>query len=92
MNVVKLSCDAPDVAVDMGEHQISEFHETGSKTAVKTFNIALNNCPSGLNRITYNSASRDNRTGKLSAKGAVGVTTGAFDTTQAGNCHPYRYR
>lgn len=47
------SCSTPNVQVEMGEHQTSEFHGSGSRTALKAFSIALNNCPSGLHRITY---------------------------------------
>ncbi len=47
------SCSTPNVQVEMGEHQTSEFQGIGSRTKPKAFSIALDNCPSGLHRITY---------------------------------------
>lgn len=51
--VTVLSCLTPDVLVRLGTHDASEFSGMGSFTAAVNFDVALNNCPAGINTITY---------------------------------------
>lgn len=45
INIVSRTCETPDVPVDMGNHNISEFGGVNTGTAWKDFTIKLNNCP-----------------------------------------------
>ncbi|WP_222424515.1 fimbrial protein [Yersinia frederiksenii] len=51
--VTVLSCTTPDVLVKLGTHDASELAGMGSFSAAVGFDIALNNCPAGINTITY---------------------------------------
>lgn len=51
--IVPQSCETPDVRVDMGSYDISTFPENGAYSEAVNFNISLNNCPSGINKVTY---------------------------------------
>ena len=59
-SIVAQSCDTPDVSVDMGKHKLSSFPEYGSQSAPVSFNIRVNNCPKGINKITYTLAPTPN--------------------------------
>ncbi|MNM93957.1 Type-1 fimbrial protein, A chain precursor [compost metagenome] len=50
--VESLSCETPDVYVPMGTHSRAQFTGIGSKVGLRPFNIAINNCPPGLNSIS----------------------------------------
>lgn len=47
------SCETPNIAVEMGEHNLSVFSKNGNTTPPKTFDIKLNNCPSGIQKVSY---------------------------------------
>ncbi|WP_233838251.1 fimbrial protein [Paraburkholderia sp. ZP32-5] len=48
------ACTTPNVTVDLGSHQQSEFTGIGSATKIpKSFNVAVNACPAGLTTIQY---------------------------------------
>ncbi len=48
------SCQTPSVPVAMGDdYQLHEFREAGAKTRTVRFNIALNQCQAGINKVTY---------------------------------------
>ncbi|WP_339530406.1 MULTISPECIES: fimbrial protein [unclassified Pseudomonas] len=50
MSIVVPSCETPDVTVDMGSMDLSQiFHNDASKR----FNIKLNNCPAGIQKVNY---------------------------------------
>ncbi|MGC3931533.1 fimbrial protein [Pseudomonas glycinis] len=51
--ILAQSCETPDITVDMGEHDISSFPTNGSFSNSIKFNIALNNCPPGINKVSY---------------------------------------
>lgn len=59
-SVVVQSCDTTDVAVDMGKHKLSSFPEYGSQSTPVNFSIKVNNCPKGINKITYTLAPTPN--------------------------------
>lgn len=50
MVVVAQSCEAPDVQVNMGEHNLSAFSKSGSHSIPTSFNIELKNCPAGIKK------------------------------------------
>ncbi|MGH8785763.1 MAG: fimbrial protein [Cupriavidus necator] len=49
----ELACKTPDVTVNLGTHQNKEFAGPGTYTSSTGFNIALNNCPAGMNSVNY---------------------------------------
>ncbi|WP_435037298.1 fimbrial protein [Pseudomonas neuropathica] len=51
--IVPQSCETPDIKVDMGSHDISAFSSNGTYSESVRFNISLNNCPIGINKVTY---------------------------------------
>lgn len=53
VKVVAQSCETPDVKVDMGEHDLGDFSESGSFSKSTSFSIRLNNCPTGINKVMY---------------------------------------
>ncbi len=53
MSVAVPSCETPDVLVDMGEYDISEFSNNHSPPNPRHFSIKLNNCPTGINKVNY---------------------------------------
>ncbi|MFS8973391.1 fimbrial protein [Cupriavidus necator] len=89
----ELACRTPDVTVDLGTHQRSEFSGIGSTAAPKSFSISVNNCPSGISTARYR---LDAVTTILNASNAVvaldGSSTAAGVGVQilddAGNVHP----
>jgi major type 1 subunit fimbrin (pilin) len=64
---VSAACTTPDVTVNMGRHKASEFSGPGSYASSTPFEIALNNCPAGMNSIKY----------------SVDATTTILDPTQS---------
>ncbi|NNA70794.1 fimbrial protein [Pseudomonas gessardii] len=52
-SVIPQSCETPDVQVDMGPHDISSFPTMGAYSKSVQFNIKANNCPTGMNKVTY---------------------------------------
>lgn len=53
MSIVVPSCETPDVIVDMGDHDLSEFSDNSPHSATRHFNIKLNNCPAGITKVKY---------------------------------------
>ncbi|UVL26846.1 fimbrial protein [Pseudomonas donghuensis] len=51
--VIPQSCETPNFAVEMGEYNLSTFSQYGNSTEAKSFSIKLNNCPSGIKKVTY---------------------------------------
>ncbi|RDK08675.1 type 1 fimbrial protein [Cupriavidus lacunae] len=47
------ACLTPDVTADLGTHDSKEFSGQGSAASATAFNIALNNCPSGIGSVKY---------------------------------------
>ena len=47
------SCKTPDVSVNMGDYVASEVTGSRGQTHPVNFDIALNACPEGINRVTY---------------------------------------
>ncbi|HEY0506072.1 MAG TPA: fimbrial protein [Lysobacter sp.] len=50
---VLLSCETPDVSVDLRQHQLSSFTGPATTTPAVDFSVKLNNCPAGMNAIKY---------------------------------------
>lgn len=53
MSLVVPSCETPDVIVDMGSYDLSEFSDKNSNSTPRRFNIKLNNCPAGIKKVNY---------------------------------------
>lgn len=53
VNIALGACTTPDVIVPLGVHAASEMAAVGATTTAVSFNIALNNCPAGMNSIQY---------------------------------------
>jgi len=53
MTIVPQSCETPDVSVDMGSSDLSLFSEYGKYSDPVRFEIKLNNCPKGINKVSY---------------------------------------
>ncbi|MBH3358767.1 fimbrial protein [Pseudomonas guariconensis] len=51
--ITALSCQSPDIKVNMGEYDAGEFREAGSTSKPIYFSIGLFNCPSGINKVDY---------------------------------------
>ena len=48
------SCQTPEVSVQMGgDYRLEEFNKTGDTPRMIKFNIGLNQCQSGINKVTY---------------------------------------
>ncbi len=47
------SCQTPSVDVPLGKQFSNKFKGVGSTIGEKAFSIQLNNCPAGINSITY---------------------------------------
>lgn len=50
---VLLSCETPDVDVQLGRHMTTEFAGPGYTSAPVDFQVKLNSCEPGMNRIRY---------------------------------------
>jgi len=48
-----LACTTPNVTVNLGSHKSSEFSGLNTFTSSVSFNLALNNCPAGMNTVRY---------------------------------------
>ena len=48
------SCQTPSVSVQMGDdYRLEEFSKSGDTPRIIKFNISLNQCQSGINKVTY---------------------------------------
>lgn len=85
----EVSCQTPSVNVDLGKQYSSKFGGIGSTIGQKAFNIALNDCPSGLSSISYRldpvNPAFDAKQGVLAldAGGATGVGIQITDSNNA---------
>ncbi|MBV4543980.1 fimbrial protein [Pseudomonas vlassakiae] len=68
--IILQSCETPNVAVDMGEHNLSVLSRNGNSTTPKAFNIKLNNCPSGIHKVSYSLSATS---GAPAVDGALGI-------------------
>lgn len=48
-----LACTIPNITVNLGTHRTSEFTGQNTFTSSVNFDLALNNCPAGMNTIRY---------------------------------------
>ncbi|MGS1105017.1 fimbrial protein [Achromobacter anxifer] len=53
ITVVLGACKTSDFPVDMGSHPQSVFKGIGSTTGPVSFNVQVNDCPSGINSVQY---------------------------------------
>lgn len=71
------SCKTPDISVNMGDYVASEVTGSRGQTHQVNFDIALNECPEGINRVTFllraNTPVIDGRTGLVALDGASGA-------------------
>lgn len=71
------SCKTPDVSVNMGDYVASEVTGSRGHTQPVNFDIALNACPEGINRVTYslqaNTPVIDSESGLVALDGASGA-------------------
>ncbi|WP_296247803.1 fimbrial protein [Pseudomonas sp. UBA4194] len=85
----EVSCQTPSVNIDLGKQYSSKFGGIGSTIGQKAFNIALNDCPSGLSSISYRldpvNPAFDAKQGVLAldAGGATGVGIQITDSNNA---------
>ena len=56
VSIVAQSCETPDVNVEMGQYDLGAFSDIGDTSKATAFNILLNNCPSGINKVVYSLA------------------------------------
>ncbi len=75
------TCRTPDVVVDLGTHMTHRFTGPGSTTPPRLFQFALNDCPAGLNGITYRI---DARSAIVAADKAVVALNAASGATGVG--------
>lgn len=71
------SCKTPDVSVNMGDYVASGVTGSRGQTRPVNFDIDLNACPQGINRVTYslqaNTPVIDRENGLVSLDGASGA-------------------
>ncbi|WP_218001655.1 fimbrial protein [Paraburkholderia acidipaludis] len=79
INVV--ACTTPDVTVPLGTHKTTELTGVNTTTAAVGFNIALNNCPAGINKVYYEI---DNATSIANASQSVVALDGTSTATGMG--------
>ncbi|MEM5345166.1 fimbrial protein [Paraburkholderia azotifigens] len=53
VQIINGSCTTPDVSVPLGTWSTTSFTGAGSTTTAVGFNVSLNNCPAGMNSISY---------------------------------------
>ncbi|AZZ76343.1 fimbrial protein [Pseudomonas sp. RU47] len=51
--VVSQSCETPDVKVDMGSYNLSDFPKNGAYAKEQYFFLSMKNCPAGINNFRY---------------------------------------
>ncbi|MFJ7145605.1 fimbrial protein [Pseudomonas protegens] len=79
--IVPQSCETPDIKVDMGSHDISIFANNGAYSEPVKFDISLNNCPAGINKVTYTLKSTSTSPSQNSTQGIVKLSA---DSTAQG--------
>lgn len=53
LQLPELSCETPDVQVEMGEHFTRDFANYGDTSLPKAFSIKMNKCSNGLSTVKY---------------------------------------
>lgn len=53
ITVKALTCETPNVSVNLYKHLSSEFSGINSKSAAKAFSFEIKNCSSGMNSVNY---------------------------------------
>lgn len=79
--IVPQSCETPDIKVDMGSHDMSVFAHNGAYSEPVKFDISLNNCPPGINKVTYTLKPTSTSPGQDSTRGIVKLSA---DSTAQG--------
>ncbi|MDD2135542.1 type 1 fimbrial protein [Pseudomonas kurunegalensis] len=79
--IVPQSCETPDIQVDMGSHDISIFANNGAYSEPVKFDISLNNCPPGINKVTYTLKPTSTSPSQNSTRGIVKLSA---DSTAQG--------
>lgn len=79
--IVPQSCETPDINVDMGSHDMSTFAHNGAYSEPVKFDISLNNCPSGINKVTYTLKPTSTSPSQNSTRGIVKLSA---DSTAEG--------
>ncbi|MNE35674.1 fimbrial-like adhesin protein SfmF [compost metagenome] len=79
--IVPQSCETPDIQVDMGSHDISIFTNNGAYSEPVKFDISLNNCPPGINKVTYTLKPTSTSPSQNSTRGIVKLSA---DSTALG--------
>jgi len=83
------SCTTPSINVPLGKQSSNDFKGVGSTVGERHFNIQLNNCPAGINSISYRldpvNAAFDAKNGILALDpgGATGVGIKIMDSNGA---------
>ncbi|MGS7252411.1 fimbrial protein, partial [Pseudomonas anuradhapurensis] len=73
--IILQSCETPNIAVEMGEYNLSVFSRSGNATPPRAFNIKLNNCPSGIQKVSYSLSATSGSPAVDSALGIIGLNT-----------------
>ncbi len=87
VNVVPTTCTTSDVSVNMGTVAGSHFKGVGTTAAKQSFSLSLNNCPSGINSVSYRIdpvnaiVDSGNAVMALNSGGATGVGIQLLDST-----------
>lgn len=71
--ILAQSCETPDVKVDMGAYDLSLFSEISKHSDPVNFYIKVNNCPRGINKITYILAPTSNSPILSFGSGTIGL-------------------
>lgn len=53
INLTSASCQTPDVSVQMGDYELNELTNSGSTPRTVKFDIGLNQCQTGIQKVTY---------------------------------------
>ncbi|WP_243433201.1 fimbrial protein [Pseudomonas sp. 58(2021)] len=53
LRFVAQSCESPDIQVEMGQYDLGIFSQLGDTSKATPFNILLNNCQSGIEKVMY---------------------------------------
>ncbi|WP_416757171.1 fimbrial protein [Pseudomonas sp. BNK-6] len=89
INAVVRSCETPSINVNLGPQYSGKFKGVGSTIGERNFSIKLNNCPAGINSISYRldpvNTALDAKSGilALDPNGATGVGIKIMDDNGA---------
>lgn len=71
------ACVTPDVQVPLDAASVKAFTGVGSTTGAKSFNIAVNSCPPGLNSVSYQLDAASGITVVNASQGVIGLGSSA---------------